>query len=247
MFAALILLALLPTYFAWKHLPETRDPGRAPPRPREMAAVAGQLLHNRLYLSCALQSSLGYALFLVFISLAPYVLVSALGRPATDYGFYYLFIAVGYVLGNLSLRRLGGLRSAHWMVVVGGAIQAVASIAALAFVAGGFRHPLWIFVPMFFVYVGQGLFMPNMSAIAVSQAPEHAGVASSTLGFLQQIIAALCVQLMGVTPTTSALPVLLFGAGASLLQLVVLWLSPRFEAGAALTRTASDLSRKRER
>jgi MFS transporter, DHA1 family, multidrug resistance protein len=128
------------------------------------------------------------------------------------------------------------LRSAQWMVVVGGAIQAVASIVALAFVAAGLRHPLWIFVPMFFVYVGQGLFMPNMSAIAVSQAPAHAGVASSALGFLQQIIAALCVQLMGVTSTASALPVLLFGAGASLLQLVVLWLSPRLEAGAALTR-----------
>jgi DHA1 family bicyclomycin/chloramphenicol resistance-like MFS transporter len=235
-FAALILLALLPTYFAWKHLPETRDRSRAPPPPREMAAVAAQLLRNRLYLSCALQSSFGYALFLVFISLAPYVLVSALGRPATDYGFYYLFIAVGYVLGNLSLRRIGGLRSAQWMVVVGGAIQAVASVVALAFVACGLRHPLWIFVPMFFVYVGQGLFMPNMSAIAVSQAPAHAGVASSALGFLQQIIAALCVQLMGITSTASALPVLLFGAGASLLQLVVLWLSPRLEAGAALSR-----------
>jgi MFS transporter, DHA1 family, multidrug resistance protein len=246
-FAALIVLALVPTYFAWKHLPETRDQSREPPRTREMVAVAGQLMRNRLYLSCALQSSMGYALFLVFISLAPYVMVSALGRPATDYGFYYLFIAIGYVLGNLALRRLAGRRSSHWMVAVGGCIQAVASIAALVFVALGLRHPLWIFVPMFFLYVGQGLFMPNTSAIAVSQAPQHAGVASSTLGFLQQIAAALCVQLMGVTPTDTAVPVLLFGAGASLLQLGVLWLSPRLEAGATLTRTASDLSRKRER
>lgn len=231
-FAALIVFALGPTYFAWKHLPETRDQSRAPPDTREMAGVAAGLLRNRLYVSCMLQSSMSYAIFLVFLSLAPYVMVSALGRPTTDYGFYYLFIAVGYVLGNLSLRWLGGRRSAHWMVVTGGSLQAVASVAALAFIVAGLRHPLWIFVPMFFLYVGQGLFMPNMSAIAVSQAPQHAGVASSSLGFSQQIIAALCVQLMGVTPTDTAVPMLAFGVGASLLQLAVLGLSPRIEPGA---------------
>jgi DHA1 family bicyclomycin/chloramphenicol resistance-like MFS transporter len=246
-FGALILFALVPTYFAWRHLPETRDQSRAPPDTREMLAVAGRLARNHSYVSCALQSSLSYAIFLVFLSLAPYVMVSALGRPTTDYGFYYLFIAVGYVLGNLSLRWLGGRRSAHWMVVTGGLIQAAASLVALAFVAIGLKHPLWIFVPMFFLYVGQGMFMPNMSAIAVSQAPDHAGVASSTLGFTQQIIAACCVQLMGVTATDTAVPMLFFGAVASLLQLAVLWLSPHLEAGAALTRTASDLSRMRDR
>jgi hypothetical protein len=89
---------------------------------------------------------------------------------------------------------------------------------------------------MFVLYVGQGLFMPNMSAIAVSLAPQHAGVASSTLGFLQQILAAVCVQLMGVTPTDTALPMLAFCAAASLLQLAVLWLSPRIEAGSSHNR-----------
>ncbi|HEX7374403.1 MAG TPA: multidrug effflux MFS transporter [Steroidobacteraceae bacterium] len=246
-FGALIVFALVPTYFAWRHLPETRDQSRSPPDTREMLAVAGRLVRNHTYVSCALQSSLSYAIFLVFLSLAPYVMVSALGRPTTDYGFYYLFIAVGYVLGNLSLRWLGGRRSAHWMVGTGGVIQAAASLAALAFVAAGLKHPLWIFVPMFFLYVGQGMFMPNMSAIAVSQAPDHAGVASSTLGFAQQIIAACCVQLMGVTATDTAVPMLLFGAVASVLQIAVLWLSPRLVAGAALTRTASDLARMRAR
>jgi len=235
-FGALILLATVPAYVAWKHLPETRLSDGAPPQPREMARVAGQLMRNRLYVSCALQTSAGYAVFLVFISLVPYVMVSALGRPTTEYGLYYLFVAVGYVLGNMLLRRLSGRRSSHWMVVVGGCLQAASAVAALAFMAAGLKHPLWIFVPMFFLYIGQGLFMPNMSAIAVSQAPQHAGVASSTLGFLQQIGAAACVQLMGVTATDTAIPMLLFCAGASLLQLAVLGLSPRLEAGAALTR-----------
>ena len=242
-FGALIVMATVPTYFAWRHLPETRALGKAPPRPREMAGVAARLLRNPLYVSCVLQTSAAYAVFLVFISLVPYVLVSALGRPTTEYGFYYLFVAVGYVLGNWSLGRFSGRRGPHWMVVVGGILQAVGAFAAFAFIAAGLRHPLWIFAPMFVLYIGQGLFMPNMSAIAVSQAPQHAGVASSTLGFMQQIVAAACVQLMGATPTNTALPMLTFCAVASVLQLAVLWLSPRIEAGAALTRPSGTLSR----
>lgn len=221
-FAALLLFALLPTYVAWKHLPETRDPQRRPPDVREMVQVAAGLMRDRRYLDCALHTSSAYATFLVFISLAPYVMVSALGRPATDYGLYYLFIATGYVGGNLALRVLTGRRTSQWMVRTGVWVQGGASLAALAFVAAGFTHPLWIFVPMFVLYFGQGLFMPNLAAAAVGRAPQHAGVASSTLGFTQQILAALCVQLMGVTSTDSALPMLAFGAGAATLQLVAL-------------------------
>lgn len=221
-FAALLLFAVLPTYVAWKHLPETRDPQRRPPDVREMVRVAAGLMRDRHYLDCVLHTSSAYAMFLVFISLAPYVMVSALGRPATDYGLYYLFIATGYVCGNLALRVLTGRRTSQWMVRTGVWVQGGASLAALAFVAAGFTHPLWIFVPMFVLYFGQGLFMPNLSAAAVGRAPQHAGVASSTLGFTQQILAALCVQLMGVTSTDSALPMLAFGAGAATLQLVAL-------------------------
>jgi len=45
---------------------------------------------------------------------------------------------------------------------------------------------------------------------------------------------------MGFTSTTSALPVLLSVREPACCKLVVLWLSPRLEAGAALTRTAGE-------
>jgi DHA1 family bicyclomycin/chloramphenicol resistance-like MFS transporter len=241
-FGALIVATSLPTYFAWKHLPETRALTDRPPRSREMAGAAVQLLRNRLYLSCVLQTAGAYASFLVFVSLVPYVMVSALGRPATEYGFYYLFIAVGYVCGNWLVGVLSARHGPHWMVVVGAWLQAAGACAALGFMAAGLKHPLWMFAPIGVLYVGQGLFMPNMIAIAVGLAPGHAGVASSTLGFTQQILAAVCVQLMGVTPTDTAVPMLAFCAAAALLQLPVLWLSPRIEARDALSRSGGSRS-----
>ncbi|MGI9245963.1 MAG: hypothetical protein ACR2I8_04565, partial [Steroidobacteraceae bacterium] len=75
-----------------------------------------------------------------------------------------------------------------------------------------------------------GLFMPHLTAIAVSQAPPHAtGVGSSTLGFLNQFASAACVQAMGLVGADSAMPMLWFVVAAALFQWAVFAGSPRME------------------
>jgi DHA1 family bicyclomycin/chloramphenicol resistance-like MFS transporter len=229
-FAALIAAASVPTFLAWRQLPETRTGTQRPPGFAEMAGVARQLLGNPTYRSCVLHTAAAYAAFLVFVSLVPYVMVSALHRSPTEYGFYYLFIAVGYASGNWFISRLSSRHTQRWMIETGIQMQAAGACTALTFMAIGCKHPLWMFVPIGLLFFGQGFFMPNLSALSVSQAPGYAGVASSTIGFLQQLLAAVCVQLMGSVPTDTAVPVLCFCAGASLLQVLVLWRSPRLGA-----------------
>jgi DHA1 family bicyclomycin/chloramphenicol resistance-like MFS transporter len=99
------------------------------------------------------------------------------------------------------------------------------------FVSLGLKHPLWIFVPVGILSYGQGLALPNVTATAVSLAPRHAGVASSLIGFVQQLIGAACVQWMGHFPTDTALPMLTFCAVACVSGLVMLYAFPRVEAG----------------
>jgi DHA1 family bicyclomycin/chloramphenicol resistance-like MFS transporter len=230
-FGVLVLAALAVGGVVWRRLPETRPPGVHPPRGRDMLGTAWTLVRMPLFAGCVLQGAVVYSTFLVFISLAPYVMVSALGRPPTEFGFYYLFIAAGYFLGNWSVGRFMARHDLHWLVVNGVLLSAAGAVAALAFVALGLTHPLWIFVPIGVLSYGQGLALPNVTATAVSLAPQHAGVASSTVGFLQQIIGAACVQWMGHFPTDTALPVLLFCAVVCLLGVGMLYVFPRVEAG----------------
>jgi MFS transporter, DHA1 family, multidrug resistance protein len=230
-FATLMLATVTVGAIAWLRLPETRRASVHPPRARDMAAAARSLLCNPLFVGCVLQGAVVYATFQVFISLAPYVLVSALGRPGTEFGFYYLFIAVGYFLGNWSVRRLMAHHDPHWMVVTGVVVALVSSSTALGFAALGLTHPLWIFAPIGVLAYGQGLALPNVTATAVSLAPQHAGVASSLIGFLQQMIGAACVQWMGHFRTDTPLPSLIFCAAACALGLAMLYVFPRVEAG----------------
>jgi DHA1 family bicyclomycin/chloramphenicol resistance-like MFS transporter len=231
-FGALILTCATVGWLAFRYLPETRLVTVTPPRAGEMVRVAGALLAKPLYLSCMLQSSAAFATFVVFITLAPYVMVSALGRPPTEYGLYYPLVSIGYVLGNWALGRWSAVDHER-LIRFGVVVQLVAAVVALGFVAAGLRHPLWIFLPMGMLFFGQGLVMPHLTAIAVSLAPPHAtGVGTSTLGFLNQFASAACVQAMGLAGDDSALPMLMFVAGAAAFQLVVLRLSPPMQAAA---------------
>jgi MFS transporter, DHA1 family, multidrug resistance protein len=230
-FAVLVLAAVVVGGVVWRRLPETRPAGVHPPRGRDMLGTAWSLVRRPMFTGCVLQSAVVYATFLVFISLAPYVMVSALGRPVTEFGFYYLFVAAGYFLGNWSVGRLMARHDLHWLVVNGVLLSAAGAVAALLFVALGLTHPLWIFVPIGVLSYGQGLALPNVTATAVSLAPQHAGVASSTIGFLQQIIGAACVQWMGRFPTDTALPMLIFCAAVCALGVGMLYVFPRVEAG----------------
>jgi DHA1 family bicyclomycin/chloramphenicol resistance-like MFS transporter len=228
-FWAQVVFGFAIAWLVWRYLPETRATAHAPPNLRQMAAASRALLAKPIYLSCVVQTSAAYSTFVVFISLAPYVMVQALDRSPTEYGLYYPLISIGYVLGNWAMGRFAAAGQQR-LIAAGVALQLVAAGAAVAFVAAGLTHPLWIFGAMGVLYFGQGLFMPHLTAIAVSQAPANAtGVGSSTLGFLNQLASALCVQGMGLTGGDSALPMLWFVAGAAVLQWVTLRLSPRME------------------
>jgi DHA1 family bicyclomycin/chloramphenicol resistance-like MFS transporter len=231
-FVALVVAAGAIGFAAYRHLPETRRAGTVPPSGRDMLATGWRLLRRPMFVGCVLQSGAIYATFLVFISLAPYVMVSALGRPPTEYGFYYLFVALGYFFGNWSVSRLQSRHDLHWVVLNGVLLQVAGAVAALGFVALGFRHPLWIFVPIAVLSYGQGLALPNVIASAVSLEPQHAGVGSSTIGFLQMLIGSACVQAMGVFPTDTPFPMLAFAVVVCFLALGLLWVFPRVEAGA---------------
>ena len=226
-FAVLSLVAVVVAIAAWRGLPGSDT--RVPPRVREMLATSRRLLGDPLFVHCIVQSTVVFATFFVFISLVPHVMVDALGRSSTEFGLYYLFVAVGYFLGNWSVRRLAAPRGQHWMVSVGVTLQVLAAATGLALILAGLHHPLGIFVPMSVLAYGQGLTLPSVTATAVSRTQEHVGVASSIIGFLPQIIGALALQGMGYFPTDTALPMMVFCTVVAAIGYVMLRAGPRLE------------------
>ncbi len=207
---------------AWRRLPETRAPEQRHSARASMPSIAMSLLRRPAFAAYVLQGAVIFAVYLVFISTAPHVMVTGLRRPPTEYGTYFLLIAGGYFLGNWSVTRLAARLGTQALMFTGVLIAALASSTALGFVAAGLIHPLWIFVPIGVMGFGQGMALPNVTASAVTLAPEYAGMASSLVGFAQQIAGASCVQWMGAFAVDTPFPMLTFCASASILALIAL-------------------------
>lgn len=217
LFALLLVVGSAILWTVWRHLPETRDGEGEVPNLREQWRAARRLLALPAFAGFTFQGGVIYTVFLVFISTAPHIMATGLQRPPTEYGIYYLFIAGGYFLGNWTVTRFAAHVGVMSLMNAGVLIAAISASAALGLFALGFEHPLSIFLPMGLLAYGQGVALPNVTASAVSLAPQNAGVASSVLGFTQQIVGAICVQWISTYPVDTALPMLAFCAIASML------------------------------
>ena len=204
-FVLLAVLALPVWYAAWRYMPETRDfSGRDRSRP---LAASLTLLRSPGFVGLALVSGAIYAEFFVFVSLMPYVFKESLGHSTTEYGLWYLWIAVGYFAGNLVVTRYAARIGIERLMRGGIALSALGAIGAHALAWGGHWQPIALFGPWLVIAFGQGLSLPALTASAVAHAPTAAGAAAGMLGFAQQILGALAVQAMSLASIATPLPV----------------------------------------
>jgi MFS transporter, DHA1 family, multidrug resistance protein len=229
-FAVLLLVNALLLWLAWRYLPETRAAGSHTRSSAAILQAAFEMLRHRLFLGFTVQSGVIYATFLTFISIAPYVMVS-LGHSSTEYGLWYLLLAGGYFVGNWSVTRLASRYGLQRLITAGISIQLGAALLGMALMFAGAWHPAAIFLPMAALGIGQGLALPNITASAVALAPKTAGAASSMLGFSQQMIGAMAVQLMALFATETPVPIYVFCTLAAAVAWLSLFLLPRPAGG----------------
>src|SRR5262249_54812535 len=157
---------------------ETRAPRPAHVEHTSVMAEARALLRQAAFLGYSFQGAVIFAVFFVFVATIPYVMVTVFHRPPTEFGTYYLLVAGGYFLGNWRVTRHRGQAGIQGLVNSGVLISTAGAGLALAAVALGAVHPLWIFAPIALMTYGQGLTLPNVTASAISLARQHAGTSS---------------------------------------------------------------------
>jgi len=232
---------LLATNFAilavvWRFLPETRSDADRRQGASGLARMSLAVVRQPTFLGLALQSGMIFSVFLAFISIVPYVMVS-LGHSSTEYGLWYLAVAIGYFLGNWVVTRFATRAGLRRLIEMGMAIQLVSAVGGAGLVLAGFWQPAALFLPMGVLSFGQGLALPNITASAVALAPRTPGAASSMLSFSQQLIGAIAVQGMAVFATSTPVPIYIFMVGASLAAWASLFMLPRaLDTGGSVPR-----------
>lgn len=187
-------------------LPETRKAGAETAGAGPMLRGFAQLLRSPVFCGYALQSAVLTAMFYVFTSTTPYLMVFVFHRPATEYGLYFMLLSVGYIAGNFLSTRLTPRLGIDRTVLLGSAFCTLAGTLVFGLAAAHIWGPLALFLPLAFSTFANGLAQPNIQAGAVSINPRLAGSASGLLTFVQMAMAAVSTQIAGALDHESPVP-----------------------------------------
>ena len=201
-------------------LPETLHSPVAFEGIRSMLAMFRRLLASRTFCGYAFCASFVSVVFFSFISAAPEIMVNVLERPATEYGYYFIMIPLGFIAGNYVTRRLGKRLEPDSLIRLGCIIGISGITLAIGLQLLGFHGPASLFAPVAFAVFGTGITLPNAQAEAINVLPEFAGSASGLAGFMQMSLSALAAQLVALIFNGTVYPLLLLMLLAASLSLL---------------------------
>jgi len=205
-FVVVAIVSLLALGGSWQLLLETHFQRRPVPGLASMVRDYGCLLRSRCFCGYAFNAAFSSSMFFSFLAGAPYIMVEILGRPSSDYGLYFVFVALGYMCGNFVAAKLSASVRPNDMVMFG-SLLAVAAVGLLfGLVSMDALSPIALFGPMVLVTFSNGLNLPNAMVGAVSVDPAIAGTASGLAGFLQMGLGALATVAVGELQGATALP-----------------------------------------
>jgi MFS transporter, DHA1 family, multidrug resistance protein len=217
-FVAVTGFGLLLAWRAQRRLPETRSGGGSAGWGGLLAGTHA-LLRSRAFIAYVLQSTFAISVFFSFVAGAPYYMLDIMGRPATEYGLWFIIVSVGFMIGNFCAARLTARIGLDRMVLLGSSLGLLGTLLAAGLMIGLSWTPVALFGPMMLAAFANGLAIPNAQAGAVSVDPVLAGTASGLSGFTQMACAAVVSQAVGMLQNGTPYPMLGFMVGCALISL----------------------------
>lgn len=179
-FAAILVFGLFVTAVVWFDLQETNH-ARSSSFSSQFHAWP-QLLGAPQFWLYTLTTTFASGVFFSFLGGAPFVGTVLLGMTPTELGLYFVYTAVGYMIGNYISGRYARQWGVGPMMLSGGLIALFGITLTGLLFALGMASPLTFFGPMLFIGVGNGVTLPSANAGIVSVRPHLAGSASGLGG-----------------------------------------------------------------
>ncbi len=209
LFALLGVIGIISCALIYFLMPETlRETGR-PVKLWSTVSSFGTLLRDRRFTGYALNGAFIPGAFFVYMTAAPFIYVGVLGLSATGYAMYYMTTVIGSLAGYLLAGRLAGRASIDRALSLAtwGCFAAAAVGALLPFIMP--VTPWSLTLPVVALMIAAAVNAPNNQAAIVGGDPRTIGAASGLAGFLQMIVGATLIEIVGVLPQNTPYPMTL--------------------------------------
>ena len=206
MYALLAVLGCLFAYLTWMYQNETLIVDERERRPigSQLFQNAKSLLSTRMFVAYLLVQCGSVGVYYSFLGGAPYVLMELRGLSASEYGLWFMVIAVGYLLGNLAAGKFSERIGVDRMI--GFALLPGAVGMTLFWLLFNWDHPLGLFLPMQLITFSNGMCLPNVMSAIMSVRPDMAGGASGLAGTIQTAVGIVFTLLLSIFLLDKALP-----------------------------------------
>ena len=225
-FVLLVVAGVAAFAIVWALLPETLQRRDEAISASSMLRSYRIVISNGVFLAYLGLGCFSYAGLFAWISGASFVLQNLYGLTPLVFGFVFAIATFGYFTGTTIAARIVTRVGLDGMIGIGSVVCAVGGLLACASLALGLTSSLSLVIPVAIFLAGFGMVLPQSIAGAITPFPERAGAASSLLGFVQQIGAALCGALVASLLGKNAWPL----AGAIALMgciTLAVWIATR--------------------
>lgn len=180
-----------------------------------------ELIGNKQFRLNVLALSFLYGGVFAFVASSSFILIKFMKVPADRFGYWFMFVVFGYILGNLFTGRYSQHFSPARLKWVGAALACVASFTMAILCALEIYHPLSIVLPIALYTGAVGITMPQAMAAALAPFSHIAGTASALMGFAQMAAAALAGAVVSVFLSGEPMPLALTLIASSTLSLLL--------------------------
>lgn len=164
---------------------------------------------------------------------APFILINNYGLEPDTYGVIWFIPVVFNFLGSLLASRITVQVGGDRMVILGNSIVALAGLLLLYFAWTDQLDVVTIIIPTCMILFGLANSFPSASQGAVSLFPAKAATAAGLNGFIQMMMSAGAVTLLGRMADGTAMPMVYLVATCPLIGLVAFLLLRRRPAKGA--------------
>ncbi len=219
-FAFMLAGSLMLLAWTWFGLPETHPPAqRVPLRVRTLVEGYRKVFTRAEFQLLAGVVALNFATFFVYASASPAFIMQHLKMSATDFGWFFVPVVGGMMLGAGISGRLAGRLSHRKTAWLGFCIMGTAALVNLALqwsYAPGLAAGRWLNIvsvaPLALSGVGQSMIMPAVQLLTMDLFPSNRGLVASCQGFTQVMFSTLVAGVVAPFVSDTAAHLAIAGA-----------------------------------
>ena len=184
-FGFLLAFAVLLWLACWRWLPETLPRERRQNlHPGELARATTRIFGDPVFVATSAAFTLNFAGMFVYVLSAPVFLIEHLGLSAAQFGWLFVPLTAGMMLGAALSGRLAGKLSPRRTVALAYAAMAAAATLNLAISLAAPVGVAWYLLPLPLYTAGMSVAMPSLTLIALDRFPERRGLAAAVQGLM---------------------------------------------------------------